>query len=484
MLYSPHVYYYTKNNYKNKVFKSKFNYVIIIMVSVMSKSGKLTVILYLYLMLVTSFFLVISLTKLDRTMEIDSIKLLSYDKEKQTIKILVSKKKNLVNDSFDCIAYYDNNIIKSKGKSNECKLTIPTNKNYLLYISKKGSKSKDYLISDYLNNVLSFNFMDNIIYLRVGEEHQIKYTDVLIDQKKENYGFNINDSSIASLSGDKITGLKAGTAYLRTSKSEEKLTIVVTDLISQAELKDTKKEILSCNKYTEEEAALLDKILAYKVNAAGYKTRSGALAAARFLTLEFNYIVPYFYENGRLHESGVHYTDGEGRYYHEGLYLANSKMDNIKDVYKGPAIWGCPLTNLEDDPYYGYIIGQKKPNGLDCSGFVAWVLKNGGFDPGDVGAGESEYPYQMTDLGDYTYLDEDLINSGKVKAGDLINFYGHIAIIIGIDDDNYYVAESLQNLKGAIARKYPKATVAKTFDHVVLMDKFYQAEGNYTSMWN
>ena len=35
------------------------------------------------------------------------------------------------------------------------------------------------------------------------------------------------------------------------------------------------------------------------------------------------------------------------------------------------------------------------PNGLDCSGFIAWVLKNAGFDPGDIGAGDTEYSNTM-----------------------------------------------------------------------------------------
>ena len=72
-----------------------------------------------------------------------------------------------------------------------------------------------------------------------------------------------------------------------------------------------------------------------------------AVVAARFLTLELPYRIPYFYENGRVSDTGVHFVDGEGRYYKKGLYLAESKKKDIIASWTGPAIWGCPLKNLE-----------------------------------------------------------------------------------------------------------------------------------------
>lgn len=128
-------------------------------------------------------------------------------------------------------------------------------------------------------------------------------------------------------------------------------------------------------------------------------------------------------------------------------------------------------------------MGAKKPNGLDCSGFVSWALLNAGFDPGDIGAGDTDYKYQMTKLGKFTPLTDDLIKSGEIRTGDLINYWGHIGIIIGIDDDNIYVAESLPNLGGLVAKKYPKTKIRNTFTHVVLMDEYYVNDGNLTNMW-
>lgn len=124
------------------------------------------------------------------------------------------------------------------------------------------------------------------------------------------------------------------------------------------------------------------------------------------------------------------------------------------------------------------------PNGLDYSGFIAWVLKNADFDPGDIGAGDTESPYQMTKLGDFVSLNQDLIKSGKIKTGDLINYWGHIGIIIGIDKNNIYVAKSLPTLGGVVAKKYSKSNITKTFSYVVLMDDYYKKNGNLTDMWN
>ena len=57
-------------------------------------------------------------------------------------------------------------------------------------------------------------------------------------------------------------------------------------------------------------------------------------------------------------------------------------------------------------------------------------------------------------------------------------------MIIGIDEDNIYVAESLPNLGGAVAKRYLKTNIGNTFTHVVLMDKYYKNDGNLTSMWS
>ena len=316
----------------------------------------------------------------------------------------------------------------------------------------------------------------------LGDEKSLKYDELVIDKNKKLSKITSSNENIVSISDGTMKANSSGECEIKTESKSIK--IVVTDIIEKPTYHKEKKEVIPCNRYSKSEAELLDKLLSFRINESGYKTRAGALEAARFLTLEFKYRIPYFYENGRVHPSGVHFADGEGRYYKVGLYLDDSKKDDIIASYRGPAIWGCPLTNLEPAPEYGYIMGSKKPNGLDCSGFISWALKNAGFDPGDIGAGDSDYPYQMTKLGEFVRLTPELIKSGKIRAGDLINYWGHIGMIIGIDEDSIYVAESLPNLGGAVAKRYLKTNIGNTFTHVVLMDKYYKNDGNLTSMWS
>lgn len=429
------------------------------------------------------YFFLSFLFQNDEQLSIVKMSLTKYDEEKGTVDITVQKNSSFFIHNFNCIAYNDKISMESKGTNNLCTLTIPINDNYKIYVEINDNKSIDYNPEDYLSNLLSFHFTntENPIYLLVGDTYSIPYTSAYIT-KKDADTFVSSDSSIASIDGLTVTGVADGEVTITSPATDETIDIVVTSLISHPYFSEVRKTIIPCHEYSEEQATLLDTLLKREVTDAGYQTRAGAVAAARFLTLEFKYRIPYFYENGRVHESGVNYADGEGRYYHEGLYLSESKKSSIVASFSGPAIWGCPLTNWEDEPYYGFNEGTKMPNGLDCSGFVAWMLKNAGFDPGDVGAGESSYPYQMTDLGDFVPIND--ASKAMARVGDLIQYDGHIAMIIGIDDTHYYVAESLPNLGGAVATVYDKTTVTKTFNNFVLMDKFYQKDGNLTNMWS
>ena len=420
----------------------------------------------------------------DHNIDIVKIELNKYDIDSDTLSIKITKNKNFFNKKFVCVLYNNDSKVEYVGQNNECNLNV-INNNYSLYLENiNKSKSKVYKLDKEINNVLYFKFNEDTVYLAIDEEDTIDYSDKLLNTDFD-YEFKSKNEEIAKVENNKIIGIGSGETYIYSDKIDDTLKVVVTDLITKPTLSTKRKEIIACNKYTDEENELLDNILSYKTHKVGYSTRASAVEAARFLTLEFKYRIPYFYENGRLIKSALPIVDGEGRYYNEGLYLSKSKENNITKTFNGPAMWGCPLKNGTEDTVYGYVIGALKPNGLDCSGFVSWVLKNGGFDPGDIGAGESPTnPNQMTDLGEFTKLTPDLIASDKIKAGDLFNFWGHISIIIGVDDDNYYVAESLPDFGGVAAIKYPKSTVNRTFYYVVLMDDYYKEDGNYTKMWH
>lgn len=418
------------------------------------------------------------------TVNISKIKLESFDEAQNKIVIKISIKEK--NQFFTCYAEGKKEKFSSSSINDECTLSLNAKDTYKIYLEENGNKSKEYNLTDFIPNILSFNFKDKIIYLIKDETYQLVYTDITFNQ--EDYNFKIKDSSVAKYEDGQIIALKEGKTYLYSDKIDQELEIVVTNLLTKPYATKEKKKLLTCHAYTEEEAKLLDNILEYKINKVGYQTRAGAVAAARFLTLEFAYRVPYFYENGRVPISSTdksnintNIVDGEGRYYKKGLYLSDSKKQQIIKSYKGPAIWGCNLMNFETREEWGYYSGQLRPNGLDCSGFVTWTLKQAGFEPGDVGAGEDPgRDGQCTDLGKFTLLSKNINN---IKAGDLLNWWGHIAMLIGIDNDTYYVAESLSYIGGVRAMIYTKQELLNTFKYAVLMDDYYKEEGLYTKMW-
>lgn len=413
---------------------------------------------------------------------------ISYNEVDKTITMKLLKNDNIFINEYTCNVDGNKNKYEVKANNNECNVTLKINDTYKLYLtSDKGYKSNVIELNDVFNDVLYFKFNEQQVYLVIGEELDIKYTDVVVDIKP-NYNFKSSDNNIIDVKDNKIIAKGAGSAYIYSDKVDNKLNVTVTNLISKPYATKDKKTLLPCNAYSEEQAKELDNILEYKINKAGYQTRAGAVAAARFLTLEFAYRVPYFYENGRLPISttdksniNTHIADGEGRYYKKGLYLSNSKKDNIVASWKGPSIWGCNLMNLERNERYGYYMGKLMPNGLDCSGFITWTLKNAGFEPGDVGAGEDpNRDGQCTDLGEFVKLNENINN---IKVGDLLNWWGHIAMLIGKDGDTYYVAESLSYIGGVRAMIYSKQELLNTFEYTVKMDNYYKEDGNLTKYW-
>lgn len=417
-------------------------------------------------------------------LEVKSIKLLKYNLENDAINIEIEKNNDLIfSHEFNCIATSENLTISVNGKNNICHLMMPIGEDYEITLSNKLGKSISYSLKDYINESLSFEFLYDNIYLVVGEEEKITYKDVSLLEDEINYNFYSDNPEVATVVDGKIKGVGSGSTIIHESLSGEILNVVVTNLITIPTYKK-EKDVVPCNYYSEDDNNTLDKFLEYDINKAGYQTRAGVVAAARFLTLKFPYRIPYFYENGRVSDTGVNYADGEGRYYHKGLYLNASRFSNIDASFSGPSIWGCPLCNWESDHWFGFYYGVNSPNGLDCSGFASWALLNGGFDPGDIGAGETEDAYQLTDLGEFVDLTEDILASGVIKSGDLFNYFGHISIIIGIKDGVYYVAESLPNFYGVDVRIYTGDELLKMFTHAVLMDSYYKEDGNYTEFWN
>ena len=339
-------------------------------------------------------------------------------------------------------------------------------------------------ITEIDDGVKSIKFKVDTFYLAIGESEKLNYD---IESSKDDYKltWSSENEDIVAISDGKIIGVNLGTSVV-TLKSESgkkaEVSVTVTDLIRKPEL-DDKKKFLPCHAYTEEEAHIIDEALRTRVLNKGEGTRAALIETIRFMTLSFKYKVSYFYENGRMHESGVRKADGEGRYYHKGLYLSEDKFKDIKASHKGPAIWGCPLTNLQD--HNRYKPGAKMPNGLDCSGFVTWSLYNSGLDVGDIGAGINDRHKDMSDVGEMHSLTYKYANSGDYKVGDVIARWGHTALIAGKDSEYLYIAESL--LKGVriekVSYKNPNSSLYKYYAYINKMDKEYSKNDDYTDMW-
>ena len=345
-------------------------------------------------------------------------------------------------------------------------LTIILGCTFYYFYNKKNNQSS---VDNTQNSNISITVDNKDIYLIKGEETKIDYN------KNLKYDY---DKNVISFEDGSIKALNKGMTTLTISNGsdERKLNITVTDLLVLPTVNNT-KPYLGCHQYTEDDALVLDKVLEYKVNEKGYLTRAGALEAARFLTLNFTYKLKYFFENGRLDLSNpfFDYVDGEGRYYHKGLYLTDNKFTDLKKSLRGPQPWGCEMPNDTTK--------VNNPNGLDCSGYVTWALVNAGYDPGDVGAGPNVYN-DITDIGKVVkFSDEGAFDN--VKVGDLVGRQGHIAMLIGYDGNKYYIGEALDAGEYDMhVYSYTKEELIKTnLEYFIYMDDFYKNDGNITNMW-
>ena len=366
-------------------------------------------------------------------------------------------------------------------KDDKCTYPVKT-KAYKINLKYNGNQIVTYDRSFKIDGILGVKFNNKKKYMALGETFSLDTKLDYVGEVDTKIKYKTSEPNIITVDENgNVSSHNVGkakiTAYT-SNKREESIEITSTDLIRVPTL-DNNKPIVPCNQHSTEQVKMLDEILNSRVEEAGVGTRAAVAVAARFLTLEFPYKVPYFYENGRLTGNGV---EGEGRYYKKGLYLGAEKQNQIKTVMAGPASWGCSLMNYEDD-------GYRKPNtyyanGLDCSGYVTWVLVQAGLDLGDIGAGASgERDY--TDIGTLRYNSYDLLHSGQVKVGDLIGWDGHIAIIAAMSDTNIYVTESL--LPGVILDEYdyssPYSRFYSRYDYIIDMSNNYKGDGNLKNMW-
>lgn len=394
---------------------------------------------------------------------------------KSPILSITNKNNNLIielDNNYDCL--FTDEYILPDVDSNKW---VASDKEYKCYTKFDNSKyiflKKDNKIVYSTDDVIYLETLSDKVYMALNDKKDLP---IKVIGNINNLDFKYSNSTVIDINKGKIISNSIGKTSIITKYNGTKniIDVIVSDLIvTMPKEYDLKKKELECNKYSEEESDILDDILKSRVNEVGASTRASAVSVARFLTLEFPYRINYFYENGRQTTNKV---DGEGRYYHKGLYLTESKYSSLTGSTSSPKAWGCKL--------YSNPVSRYDNNGLDCSGFVSWVLLNAGFDPKDVGAGFADY-LDLTDYGDVKRINSATIND--IKVGDLLHSYaagGHIGIIVGIDNDYFYVAQALwYDEVGVIITKYKKDSLYKSFPHVVLMDKYYINDGKLTNMW-
>lgn len=431
-------------------------------------------------------FLILTLVKLG-TIKIENININETLNEDNT-KTITIEINNPLNKKFKCAINNSKDINSDlewkEIKNNKCEFNVTAGNYYFFLKNNRGEITNTKLKKVEINEILDLKLNKEKIFLTLGENFTIESEIISLGEVDQTLNYSSSDENIVILENNIIKPINNGNAIVTVETSnniKKEINVIVTDLYKKASLENNKIK-LTCNKYTSEEANLLDEILEYKINEAGYQTRGAVVASARFLILEFPYQIPYFFENGRLNNYDEKaYVDGEGRFYHKGLYLHSDKFNNLLSIRFGPATWGCPLTNWQDE--YGYKPGVKYPNGLDCSGFVSWALYNAGFDLGDSGSGDT---YRDDDLGDFGIkhaLTKDFVMEGNYKVGDLIGRDGHIAIIAGIDEENIHIAESL--VGGVVIKTFSKQgpSLYNLYSFINTMDEIYLNEGKYTNMW-
>lgn len=391
---------------------------------------------------------------------------------------------DISNDYFDSLCSIDGKewIKPVNGK---CEFNV-NDGDYKLKV--KNSFTNDYKdIQIKINEITKVTIHTHEYYLAPGESYNLRLSfEVIGDVPNKEVTWMSEDENIVKVDNGKITGNNVGTTNVKvTTKNgiSDSIKVIVTDIIRKPELDDNKSKV-PCNKYSKEENELLDKILESRVAAEEPGSRAAMIQVLRFITLNFRYKVPYFFEHGRLNNTnGQRYVDGEGRFYHKGLYLNESKFKDLKAIHSGPAIWGCGLVNYDDE--YGWKVGALYPNGLDCSGFVTWAMLNSGHDVGDIGSGISYGIDDMSDIGEMHELTYEYANARQYKVGDIVARDGHTALIAGLDDNYIYIAESL--LKGVRINKLSytdkNSDLYRLYGYINTLDNFYTSEGTYTVMW-
>ena len=170
----------------------------------------------------------------------------------------------------------------------------------------------------------------------------------------------------------------------------------------------------------------------------------------------------------------------------EGVVTAAVSFVNF--LYDGggvriPYLWGGHYQKIGVNPYFGATVDTTVDiygrsfgySGLDCSGFVSWAIRNGGYNISRHTTATFDDDFSS----DSCYIGSD---SCIGQPGDLINSAScHVQMIVAVDEANsvYYVAESTGSY-GVIMRAVSmyQGNCGSKPTKILYMDNFYNNSMN------
>ena len=233
------------------------------------------------------------------------------------------------------------------------------------------------------------------------------------------------------------------------------------DFIYDGALFVTNRTNMSKDSYTDEQWNEMERTLKERVAKAGFGTREGVVAAALYVC-SWEYAIPY---------RGTPYDPS----HMQGTY---QKIGINRE-------WGRYVKLLVDKSYNGksYPKGGLYTNGLDCGGFVNWAMINGGVTPEGEYNGQSPSPYGGSV---YNKRFMRIEKSDEIQVGDIVftpkntrNIYdgtSHIALIVGEDADNWYIAEEQSKLR--LVRQSKTSNGSRNWYVWPMTDYYAKMQGN------
>ena len=158
-------------------------------------------------------------------------------------------------------------------------------------------KDENDLVSDSLNvnNFVVDLKEKDIYYVPLNVEYKLGENKLVVGNPEIKW---VSYDGILEITDNVFKGIKVGRTTIKAMVNNQvikEIQVVVTNTIVEMPKEfNSKKMFLGCEQFTYDEAKLLDEILEYRIKEAGYGTRAGAVAAARFLTLEFPYRISYY----------------------------------------------------------------------------------------------------------------------------------------------------------------------------------------------